>query len=157
LLREVVVKYAPMIIQRCEITPYGAASAGYVLGGMVAQDRFKRPTCVFVDGDQEAKNGCHVLPGDEAPERVVFGGLKEKNWCDLSSLLSRDFSLVADACAQAMTFDDHHEWVRLAANKLLVSGDVLWQQMCSSWAAHCLSTDEAAKVVNPISDSLSQI
>jgi predicted ATPase len=157
MLREIVVKYAPTIIQRCEITPYGAASAGYVLGGMVAQERFKRPTCVFVDGDQEAKDGCHVLPGDEAPERVVFGGLKEKNWCDLSSLLSRDFSLVADACAQAMTFDDHHEWVRLSANKLLVSGDVLWQQMCSSWAAHCLSTDDAAKIVTPISDSLSQI
>ena len=117
LLREILVKHAPTLVQRCEITPCGAASAAYVLGTMVAERRFKRPTCVYVDGDQEARKGCHVLPGDEAPERVIFEGLKTRSWEDLATRLARDFSSVADACSQAMTYDDHHEWVRLVATK----------------------------------------
>jgi predicted ATPase len=157
LVKEILVKFGPSIVQRCEFTPYGAASAGFVLGKMDHEKRFKRPTRVFVDGDQDARPGCIVLPGDEAPERVVFGGLKDKIWSDLSARLSRDYSVLADACNQAMTFDDHHEWVRLAANKLLVSGDLLWQQMCAAWVASCLDQDEAAKVTQPIHDALSGI
>jgi hypothetical protein len=98
-----------------------------------------------------------LLPGQEAPERVVFGALKEKNWADLSTRLSRDFSLVADACAQAMTFDDHHDWVRLAANKLLVSGDLLWQQMCAAWVANCVTATEGQAIAQPVQDALSGI
>ena len=157
LLREILVKHAPTLVQRCEITPCGAASAAYVLGAMVAERRFKRPTCVYVDGDQEAAKGCCVLPGDEAPEKVVFAGLRARSWADLATRLARDFSSVADACSQAMTYDDHHEWVRLVATKLLVSGDMLWQQMCSAWVAHCLGADAAEKVIMPVQDALSGI
>lgn len=157
LLREILVKHAPTLVQRCEITPCGAASAAYVLGTMVAERRFKRPTCVYVDGDQETSKGCHVLPGDEAPEKVVFAGLKAKSWADLSTRLARPFAPVADACSQAMTYDDHHEWVTLVATKLLVSGDILWQQMCSAWVAHCLETEEVGKVITPVQDALSGI
>jgi hypothetical protein len=157
MVKEILVKFAPTIVHRCEFTPYGAASAGFVLGQMDHEKRFKRRTKVFVDGDQDARPGCTVLPGQEAPERVVFGSLKAKSWSKLAARLSRDYSLVADACSQAMTFDDHHEWVRLAANKLLVSGDLLWQQMCAEWVAECLHPDEAAKITQPIHDALSGI
>jgi hypothetical protein len=77
LVKEILVKFAPAIVQRCEFTPHGAASAGYVLGQMDHEKRFKRPTKVFVDGDQEQRPGCIILPGDEAPERVVFSDLKK--------------------------------------------------------------------------------
>lgn len=157
MLREALVRYAPAIVSRLEFTPYGAASAGFVLGTMVAQKRFTRPTVVFVDGDQEAKPGCNVLPGNEAPERVVFGDLKSKTWCDLATRVARDFSSVADACSQAMTYDDHHEWVRMAASKLLLPGDTLWQQMCSAWAEHILTPDDAKPLVQPVQDALAGI
>jgi hypothetical protein len=157
LIREILVKFAPTIVQRCQFTPYGAASAGFVLGQMNNDRRFKRPTIVFVDGDQEDRSGCIVIPGDEAPERVVFGNLKDKSWGNLATQLSRDYSSVADACNQAMTFDDHHEWIRLAASKLLVSGDLLWQQMCAEWAATSITDDVALKITQPIQDALSRI
>jgi hypothetical protein len=41
------------------------------------QDRFPRPTCVFLDGDNDAAPGCHLLPGADAPEQVVFRELKQ--------------------------------------------------------------------------------
>jgi hypothetical protein len=86
-----------------------------------------------------------------------FGALKDKSWGTLSARLNRDFSIVADACNQAMTFDEHHEWVKMAANKRLRSGDLLWQQMCAEWASTCLTADEAAKIAQPVHDALSGI
>jgi hypothetical protein len=84
---------------------------------------------VFVDGGQEAKDSCFVLPGGDAPERVVFEALGDINWAKLHERLNRNYSDVADACKQAMTYTDHHEWVRSAADRLLLSSIVLWQAM----------------------------
>jgi hypothetical protein len=53
-----------------------------------------------------------------------------------------------------MTSADHHEWVYSAANKVVLSGDTLWQAMCAEWAGNCLPKPEADKVVNPIMESL---
>jgi hypothetical protein len=53
-----------------------------------------------------------------------------------------------------MTLADHHDWVRLAANKLLFGGDILWQAMCAEWAK-VVQPAEAKKIVQPIEDVLS--
>jgi hypothetical protein len=121
---------------------------------MVASNRFPRPTCVFVDGDQEVKPGCSILPGKDAPERVIFSALEQENWANLHNRINRGFSDVADACKQAMTYADHHDWVRHAANRLLISGTVLWQAMCSEWAKVCLTSDEGEAVITPIEKAL---
>ena len=85
-------------IQRCRIVPYGAASVGKALGQMVAKDRWPRPTRVFLDGDVGSAPGCISLPGDDAPEVVVFNYLK-KDWKGLADRVGRDYSSVADACS----------------------------------------------------------
>ena len=100
------------------------------LGSMVANGRFSRPTCVFIDGDSEPGAGCHVLPGGDAPEQVVFKGLRAKGWQDLWVAVARDTGLVHDACTNAMTLD-HHEWVKFAANHMRYSADALWRAMCA--------------------------
>jgi hypothetical protein len=91
-----------------------------------------------------------VLPGGDAPECVVFRDLEKNNWADLHTRLNRGFSDVADACKQATTYADHHDWVRHAANKLLLSGTILWQAMCGEWARTCLTADDAEQVITPI-------
>lgn len=151
---EILVTHKPSLWDRCLGIPYGSAQVGYALGQMAAGNRFPRPTCVFVDGDQEQRPGCSALPGGEAPERVVFRDLEKKNWANLSARLNRGFADVADACKQAVTYNDHHDWVRHAANKLLVSGAVLWQAMCSEWAISCLASDEAETVILPIEHAI---
>src|ERR1022692_819301 len=72
LLREIIVSHSSQIISRCLIVPYGAASVGQALGQMAQAKRFPRPTQVYLDGDQPPMPGCVRLPGDDAPERVVF-------------------------------------------------------------------------------------
>lgn len=154
MLEELLSYHGKDVFSRCSIIPYGAASVGHALGQMVSAKRFLRPTRVFLDGDNAEAPGCILLPGGDAPERVVFKFLEEKRWGDLWSRIQRDISEVTDCCTNAMTLGDHHEWVKTAASRLICSRDVLWQAMCAEWAKD-LPEHEATKIINPIRDALS--
>ena len=96
------------------------------------------------------------LPGEDAPERVVFESLQIQRWLQLSARINRNFTDVDDACAQAMYLPDHHDWIKFAANKLIVGTDTLWQAMCSEWAAKCLDQKGADWITQPIEDALNE-
>ena len=155
MLAELLALHGKEFFPRCAIVPFGATSVGYALGQMVANRRFRRPSCVFLDGDSAEGQGCTVLPGGDAPERVVFRTLRSAapKWGDLWTRIARDISQVADACTNAMTLGDHHDWVQFAANQLLCGGDTLWQAMCAEWAKK-VPQQEAARITQVIEDAL---
>lgn len=151
---EILVKADRDLLARSKIIPFGSASVGMSLGLMQAQKRFPRPSRVFLDGDQSAAAGCIVLPGDDAPERVVMEALKIKSWEDVARKINRGPSETIDACNAALISDDHHSWVAFAADRLVVGTDVLWQALCSSWCDHCATDQDIAKVAEPVRESL---
>jgi hypothetical protein len=155
MLGEILAYHAKNIFPRCQIIPYGAASVGYALGQMV--EKFPRPSCVYVDGDMKSAVGCILLPGSDAPERVVFEALSAKNFLNLWSRIGRDISSVMDECNKAMTLGDHHEWVTAAANGLFCSGNILWQAMCAEWAQNLLKPWDVKPIIQPIEDKLSSV
>jgi predicted ATPase len=157
MLIEILAKHATDLVLRCQTIPYGSSSVGQALGQMVAGRRFPRPSCVFLDGDKSDALGCLLLPGNDAPERVVFGALRSIGWNGLPERVGRGYSDVADACASAMNFVDHHDWIRTAADKLVLSGETLWQAMCAEWAKACLSEIDAKTLVTAIQDKLQGI
>lgn len=154
MLREIIVAHSKGLIERCTMIPYGLASVGRTLGIMVSQGRFPRPSCVFLDGDQSEAAGCHLLPGTDAPEVVVFSDLKQIGWGKLRERVGRPYAEVADACIQVMSMTDHHEWVNAAASKLTLPGETLWQAMCAEWASTCLSAESAKPIVQNVADLL---
>ena len=154
MLQEIIVNLAPDLMERIRIIPFGSASVGQALGQMVNNKKFPNPSLVFLDGDQAASPGCIILPGGDAPERVIFEALKKKQWTLLDTTVARDFSSLSDACMKAMTSSDHHEWVQLASSKIHISGDTLWQAMCAQWVGNCLSRDESDKIITPIKETL---
>ena len=147
-LREIVIAQDREIIPRVQIIAFGAASVGMALGQMI--NRFPRPSIVFLDGDQVPAPGCGLLPGSDAPERVVFEGLQKINWVGLDKRVGRPISEVIDACQASMTIADHHEWVRAVANRLFLGGDHLWQAMCAVWANDCIPEHERKKITDSI-------
>jgi hypothetical protein len=153
-LIEILAAHNRDIVQRCQLIPFGAATVGQALGQMVAGKRFTRPSCVFLDGDRGPAVGCILLPGDDAPERVVFDELRERAWSKVHERTGRSYADVADACNKAMALADHHEWVRFAASQLVLSGDTLWQAMCAEWATECLPPEDAAFITQPVADAL---
>jgi predicted ATPase len=144
----------PEIILTCQISACGPASVGIQLGQMIQNGRWSRKVAVFLDGDQELMPGCYLLPGKDAPERVVFDGLKTHAWKGVAERIGREHSIIVDHCQRAMTNDDHHAWVSSAATGLSLGGDVLWQALCSVWARNVLSQDDAKSVYEAISDAL---
>jgi len=157
LLIEIIVKHGPSLVPRCRTIRYGASSVGQALGLMVSQRRFPRPSCVFLDGDQGAAPGCTNLPGEDAPERVVFEALRAHGWLRTAERVGRPTSDLEDAFSRAMSLSDHHEWLRYAAGHLTVGSDTLWQVLCSEWASALLSQTDAQTVVQPIEDALEGI
>lgn len=152
MLREILVRSAGEEVERCRFIQYGAASVGRALGEMVGQ--FPQKSIVFVDGDQPQMPGCILLPGHDAPERVVFGALRARNWSGLESRTGRQLSPIIDACERAMTTANPHEWVGLAATRLLLGGDVLWTLMCQEWASCCLDDAEATRIGEALRETL---
>jgi hypothetical protein len=154
-LGEILSFHAKGVFIRCSRIPYGAANLGVALGQIVSAKRFPRPTVVFLDGDQGDAVGCLLLPGGDAPERVVFEALAGQNWRNLWTRISRDVADVTDACQRAMTFSDHHAWVKHAANQLMCGSDVLWQAMCSEWAELTPQAD-VQNIIDAISEAIAE-
>ncbi len=115
-----------------------------------------KPTCVFLDGDTDKMLGCNVLPGGDAPERVVFEQLQAKNWADLWSQIARDVAQVADACSRTMTITNHHEWPNAAANSLMIGGQRLWESMSIEWCKICLNDDDGRQMADAVQDTLTK-
>ena len=142
------------MILRYQIIPYGAANVGRALGTMSKEKRFPRPSIVFIDGDQANSDGCVLLPGGDAPERVVFEGLIQKGTEGVATRIRRSASDIADTCNSAMLLQDHHEWVKYAADRLAVTGNVLWQGMCAEWCLKCFPQHEADKLGDAIMETI---
>lgn len=141
---------------RLLITTFGAASVGYQLGQMVDGKRWPRPVGVFLDGECAAGPGCCVLPGDDAPERVVFEELSGIGWGDLWIRLLRDTSIVSDACEASLALTDHHDWIPEAAKRLQIGGNVLWHAMCAEWVNRCLQQSDYERIKHYIEDRLAE-
>jgi predicted ATPase len=154
MLTEILAAHDPDLVRRCQVIPFGAASVGKALGQMNAQNRFPRPSCVFLDGDAGHAPGCLALPGEDAPEVIIFEGLKGRDWHGVSERTGRGYADVVDACNMAMARQDHHDWVRAAAMALVLGGDTLWQAMCAEWASTCLLPGDAQLVTQPVEDVL---
>jgi hypothetical protein len=157
MLTEILVVANSDLLPQCQIIPFGAASVGQALGQMVVGDRFPRPSRVFLDGDQAATVGCSVLPGGDAPERVVFAALKAFGWQGVATRTGRMYAPVADACELAMTSPDHHYWVTQAASRLRLTTNTLWQAMCAEWATNCVDAAEAKGIAQLVEDALAGI
>jgi hypothetical protein len=53
-----------------------------------------------------------------------------------------------------MALTDHHDWVKSAATKLILPGEILWQAMAAEWSINCLDRLAAKQTIQSISDLL---
>jgi hypothetical protein len=154
LLKEILTKYSKDSVMRCRFISFGSAQVGCSLGQMVYKHLFPRPSCVYLDGDQPITVGCNNLPGEDAPERVVFAGLEEKKWEGIADRIGRSYTEIADSCKRATAYTNHKEWVKSVAENLIVGSDSLWEALCFCWVNSVLSPDEARKTIKAIEDCL---
>lgn len=154
LLEEILAKRALDKLARCSISPFGAASVGKALGQMVDGNRFKRPTIVALDGDQDPSPGCHILPGGDAPERVVFEDLEKIAWQGIAPLINRSHADFVSAANNALTLPEHHEWIKSVADRMIIGTEEVWRAMSRVWLNECAEPEVAEDIVESLADFL---
>lgn len=153
-VREVLIRENPDLARRVAIVPAGAASVVRALGEMVDRGAFPRPTAAILDGEQNASRGCIVLPGGDAPERVVLEDLDKAGFPQVAQALSRKHVDLTDATQAALTLEDHHEWIPAICEKLLTSRSEFWCVAVRAWAKSCAQPEALKKVVESIAQTL---
>ena len=157
MLNEIIVSVEPDLSARVMFVPFGSASVGNSLGIMKSEQRFPKRTLVFLDGDQSDSEGCLRIPGEDAPERVVIGLLRDRQWSGIAERVGRGFSDTSDALNRSMSHVNHHEWPRRAADRLRIGSDHLWQALCAEYALQVREVDEVMSVVQEIKDEIDRI
>lgn len=122
------------ILQRVEIAVVGPANVVQMLGGLATEGKLPyKKALAILDGDKDPGQSCLVLPGNEAPERIVYGDLKAQNYAGLNDRFGLGagdlFTFLDDAQLSA----NHHGWNVSVGDKVLRSSASVWELLCSQW------------------------
>lgn len=155
LVRELILKTEPTLLQRIEIIPSGTASVLKTLGQLSNSQKLPFKSVIVLDGDMEDSVGCIKLPGDEAPERVIFNELKDKNWPNLVQRLGIGAGDLFAYLEEAMLEEDHHKWCSMIGDRILKSRTAIWETLVEQWVACCCNPTVRTDFVNVIEERLS--
>jgi len=150
LVEELFARFSLETLGRIQITAFGSAAVGTALGQMNNEGRFGRPTIVILDADQVSAQGCYLLPGDDAPERVVFQALATLEWQGVAQRINRSHGRLIDAVETALTLPDHHDWVLSIADAVTIGRRELWRVMCTTYARNCLSDEDCPQFISDL-------
>jgi len=154
LVEEMIAKADLSLLSRVQIIPYGAANVGKSLGLMNHQNRFPKATIVLLDGDQDPSEGCLILPGNDAPERVVYDALNNIGFPRVAGIIARSHSDLVNHCQTAMTLPDHHDWNKSVADNIICGGNELWRALCRTWVEDVYRPDLTNFIALALRDKL---
>jgi predicted ATPase len=144
------------MISRLSIIPVGASNAVAMLGQLGGDNRLPFRSLAIVDGDTEAPVHCFTVPGRAAPERVVFEGLKAKQWQHLPERFGIGAGDLIGYLEDAMLDPDHHQWPKRVGDRLLRSKASVWETLCIEWVKSCATPSEKEQLINGIRNALPQ-
>lgn len=156
LLREIIAGHpeGSEILSRISIDRVGPANVVKILGQLAHNGRLRYKAFGILDGDSEISKGCIKLPGNEAPEYVVFNGLKGFNWKDLPERFGIGAGSLFTILDDAMLDPYHHKWTSLVGDKVLKSSTSVWEILCNQWCKICLSDEDRGGIIEAIKDLL---
>lgn len=128
-------------LPRIKISAVGPANVVAMMGSLANSKKLSQPGIGILDGDQEHQQGCIKLPGNQAPEQVIFHGLKEKNWGHLHERFGIGAGDLHSYFEDAMLDPDFHAWPTKVGDKILKSKTSVWETMCTEWCKHCLDVE----------------
>lgn len=126
------------LLSHIKISAVGPANVVAMMGKLASEGKLPQPGLGVLDGDQESKPGCAKLPGNQAPEQVVFQALRATNW----GLLHERFGVGAGSLhayfEDAMLNGDFHSWPASVGDRILKSKTNVWETMATEWCRVCL-------------------
>lgn len=151
LLREILASdnKAAELLGRICINAVGPANVVAMLGRLAKEGKLPYKAIAILDGDHADAN-CSTLPGQVAPERLIYNGLRDKGWPNLSQRFGIGAGFLFTALEDAMREPDHHHWNGKVGDQILKSSVSVWEVMASEWCKACLTEDDRKRLVDAI-------
>jgi len=152
LVREIIARHpdGANLISRVRISPVGPANVVRVMGQLASENKLPNRGMAILDGNQEASPGCSRLPGVDAPERVVFLGLRAKNWGRLHERFGIGAGDLHTYLEDALLNADFHRWPALVGDRILKSATSVWETMATEWCRECLPQADRDTLIGSI-------
>ncbi|SFI75540.1 AAA domain-containing protein [Amycolatopsis sacchari] len=138
----------PELRRRVAIVEAGPASVIRTLGDLAGKDKLTSASMGVLDGDQGESDGCIRLPGDAAPERVVYPNMPEDQVEIVAGRLGVRTGDLLDAIDDALRIENHHAWTRRIAELLgsRMRQTRVWEDFVAVWALNLDPTERASFV-----------
>lgn len=151
LLREILAssEESAELLNRIAIGPVGPANVVSMLGKLAKDNKLPYRALSILDGDHQDAN-CSVLPGNLAPERMIYEDLKAKNWPNLPARFGVGAGGLFTALEDAMLEPDHHRWNTMVGDQILKSSVSVWEVMANEWCKSCLDPIHRKRLVDDI-------
>lgn len=154
LLREIIISRDPYILTRLSFNIVGPANVVSMMGRLAFEGKLPYKALGILDGDYDAGGGSIKLPGEGAPEHIVFDDLKSMNWINLPERFGIGAGQLFSILEDVMLEPDHHDWTRKIGDRIRMSSNSVWEILCKEWCIHCLSETEKDRIYNSIVDAL---
>jgi len=141
------------LLKRISISPVGPNNVVTVLGGLGKANKLPYRSVAILDGDTKDAN-CLNLPGTTAPERMVYGELKDKGWPHMSERFGIGAGTLLTDLEDAMLEPDHHNWNAKVGDRVLKSSTSVWEILANEWCKSCLDPAIGAALGKQIFDCL---
>jgi energy-coupling factor transporter ATP-binding protein EcfA2 len=125
------------LLRRIQISPVGPANVVGMLGTLGSNGKLPYRSVAIIDGDKDFAD-CEKLPGDMAPERIVFQELREKNWAGLPQRFGIGAGSLLTILEDAILDPDHHKWAARVGDQVIKSSISVWELLCNEWCRTCL-------------------
>ena len=155
-VREIIVRHpeGAALISQVKVSPVGPANVVAMMGKLALEGKLPQRGLGILDGDQESKPGCVLLPGALAPEKVVFQGLRDQNWGALHERFGIGAGDLHAHLEDAMLNEDFHLWPTLVGDRILKSRTSVWETMATEWCRLCLDDQVRDDFVQAVRDTL---
>lgn len=154
LLREILAspEQTSELLGRIDVVPVGPANVVQIMGSLAEQRRLPYKSIAVVDGDHDATAGCISLPGNLAPERVVFSELKNLGWPDLPARFGVGAGTLLTVLEDVMLEPDHHKWNKIVGDRIVKSSTSVWEILCNQWCKSSLTEEIRQDIYESIKD-----
>ena len=133
----------------------GSCSVVGTLNNLAKQRKLPYKSISIVDGDKKQDYiDCISLPGNKAPERLIFGDLKSIGWNRLDDRFGIGAGTLFQYLDDAMLLPDHHDWTTFVGNKTKRSKGTIWMIMVEEWCKQCLDNETAQQFIENIRNNL---
>jgi hypothetical protein len=128
------------LLGRIAINPVGPANVVAMLGRLGKTGKLPYKSIAILDGDHSDPD-CFSLPGKTAPERLIYQGLKDIGWKNLSQRFGVGAGTLFTALDDAMLEPNHHRWNAKVGDQILKSSVSVWEVLATEWCKSCLDPE----------------